>query len=272
MHQVNWAESALDYRACRYGSSRMLFRGPKKKLKDQGVAFLGGSETFGKFVGSPYPELVGDSLGEVSVNLGCHNAGLDAILQDEQIVSICNRSKITVVQIMGAANLSNSFYTVHPRRNDRFIQASPMMERLFPDVDFMEFNYTHHLLGKMKRVSPEGYQHLVRNLQETWVVRMSQLINRLQGKVILAWFANQLPTPQITNQEPLFVTQRMLERVKTKAAGCVEIAFSHEVTALGTEGMHYLEHEHEAAKKLPNPIAHQEIADALLPVIQQHLR
>ena len=272
MHQVNWAESALDYRACRYGGSRLLYRGPKKKLNDLGVAFLGGSETYGKFVASPFPELVGDGLGETCVNLGCHNAGLDAIIQDDTLVSICNSAKITVVQIMGAANLSNSFFTVHPRRNDRFIQASSMMERMFPDVDFMEFNYTHHLLAKMKRVSPEGYQHLVQNLQETWVVRMSQLISRLQGKVILVWFANQLPERQITENEPFFVTRRMLDRVKAKAMGCVEIAFSDEVSTLGTEGMHFLGHEHEAAKKMPNPMAHQEIATALLPVIKNHMR
>ena len=78
MHQTNWAESALDYRPCRYGSSRLLFRGPKKTPKDPYVAFLGGSETYGKFVTSPFPDLTGPDLGVSHINLGCHNAGLDA--------------------------------------------------------------------------------------------------------------------------------------------------------------------------------------------------
>ncbi len=36
---------------------------------------------------------------------------------------------------MGAQNLSNRFYAVHPRRNDRFLRASTLMKTIFREVD-----------------------------------------------------------------------------------------------------------------------------------------
>lgn len=109
MHQTNWAESALDYRPCRYGSSRLLFRGPKKILKKPYIAFVGGSETYGKFVASPFPDLVGSETGVAQVNLGCHNAGLDAFLNDDTALSICKRAELTVLQVFGASDISNRY-------------------------------------------------------------------------------------------------------------------------------------------------------------------
>ena len=46
-------QRVLDYEHCRYGQSRISFRGPKKNLKGRFIAFLGGSETYGKFVRKP---------------------------------------------------------------------------------------------------------------------------------------------------------------------------------------------------------------------------
>ena len=271
MHQSNWAESALDYRICRYGNSRMLYRGPKKRLNRDYVAFLGGSETYGKFVVSPYPEMLDDEIDVGCVNLGCNNGGIDAILQDESLLSICNRAKITVVQIMGATDISNRFYTVHPRRNDRFIQASAMMERLFPELDFMEFNFTKHLLSKAKAKHPDRFDLVVKSLQETWVRRMRRLVDRLDGRVVLLWMADFESPEKTIEQVPHFVTKRMIDLVKTRALAAVTVNFSDEVRSLGTEGMYFLDHEHNAASRLPGPLAHQEVSQALGPVLRQYL-
>ena len=44
------APGALDYFPCRYGRSRVLFRGPRRPLDVPYVAFLGGTETYGRFL------------------------------------------------------------------------------------------------------------------------------------------------------------------------------------------------------------------------------
>ncbi|MDC1223540.1 DUF6473 family protein [Ascidiaceihabitans sp.] len=36
----------LDYLPCRYGTSKLLFRGPRRPLKEPYIAFLSGTETY----------------------------------------------------------------------------------------------------------------------------------------------------------------------------------------------------------------------------------
>ena len=61
---------ALDYFPCRYGTSRLLFRGPRRMLDRPYVALLGGTETYGKYVPQPYPALIEAETGLRMVNLG----------------------------------------------------------------------------------------------------------------------------------------------------------------------------------------------------------
>ncbi|MDG1739401.1 MAG: DUF6473 family protein [Paracoccaceae bacterium] len=144
------------------------------------------------------------------------------------------------------------------------------MERAFPKVDFMEFNFTRHMLTRLKTASPEGYRNVVQALRETWVVRTNQLIKCLGGKVVLLWFGENLAQQQLSNSTFL-VTRRMIERVNSNCIFGVEVAFGEETQALGTEGMHFLGHEFEAAKRMLNPMAHHDITKALLPVLERNL-
>ena len=70
-------DGALDYYPCRYGSSKLLFRGPRRSLDTAFCAVLGGTEAYGKFVPQPFPDLVEAATGVRMVNLGCMNAGVD---------------------------------------------------------------------------------------------------------------------------------------------------------------------------------------------------
>ena len=63
-------DGALDYFPCRYGMSKLLFRGPHRELDGPFCAVLGGTETYGKFVADPYPALVEQMTGLRMVNLG----------------------------------------------------------------------------------------------------------------------------------------------------------------------------------------------------------
>ena len=51
-------ETSLDYLPCRYGRSKLLFRGPRRDLTAPYAAVLGGGETYGKYVARPFPALV----------------------------------------------------------------------------------------------------------------------------------------------------------------------------------------------------------------------
>ncbi len=176
-------DGALDYFPCRYGKSKLLFRGPRRDLAKPYVAVLGGTETYGKFVPVPYPALVEQQTGLRMVNLGCINAGPDVYVNEPVVLDIASKAQVTVVQIVGAQNLSNRFYAVHPRRNDRFLRASSLLCTIFREVDFTEFHFTRHMLQTLQAVSPEKFEVVAEELRAAWVARMIGLLNMIPGKI-----------------------------------------------------------------------------------------
>ena len=88
---------------------------------------------------------------ESALVAGICSAGVDVFCADETVLSACNDARAVVFQVMGAHNLSNRYYTVHPRRNDRFLKASALMRNQFPEIDFTEFHFTRHLLTALRK-------------------------------------------------------------------------------------------------------------------------
>lgn len=266
-------ETSLDYLPCRYGRSKLVFRGPRRELAGPYVAVLGGSETFGKFVAAPYPALLQETLGVAVVNLGAMNAGPDAWAADPAVAEIAARARVTVVQITGAQNLTNRFYAVHPRRNDRFLRASPLLASIYREVDFTEFNFTRHMIQSLYRVSPEKFALLAEELRAAWLARMTSLLPRFGQRVVLVWLGRHGPDT-VTNQpqdEPMLVTRPMLEALQSVTSAKVEVVYSADAGANGVAGMVFPPALEQAAKALPGPMQHEEAAAALGPVIARLL-
>lgn len=262
---------ALDYFPCRYGKSKLLFRGPRRKLDDAYVAVLGGTETYGKFVETPYPALLEKAIGLPVVNFGYVNAGTDVFVQEPSIIEACDKACVTVVQLMGAHNMSNRFYAVHPRRNDRFLRASTLMKTIFRDVDFTEFHFTRHMLSALKRRSPDKYDIVVEELKKAWVARMRSLLQKIEGESVLLWLKNDNPTRPPRDDlggEPLLVDQKMVDAIRPFATELAVFAPSEAARADGIVGMHYAPMEEPAAAEMPGPRAHQELCEQLEPILR----
>ena len=265
----------LDYMPCQYGRSKLVFRGPARDLTGQYAAFLGGTETYGKFLRQPYPALVETRLGAPCVNLGWPNSGVDVLLNDPEILFAASRACVTVLQVPGAQNMSNRFYKVHPRRNDRFVEASAMLRTMFTEVDFTEFHFTRHMLGHLADVCPVRFNVVRDELQAAWIARMKLLLARIGGPVILLWMASRAPAdsadaPNIAG-DAAFVTRAMLQNITDHAASFVDATTSAAALKAGTEGMVHSELEAIAASELPGPVAHDEAAKALEPILRQYL-
>lgn len=266
-------EGSLDYYPCQYGSSRILFRGPKRDIDRAYVAVLGGTETYGKFVPLPFPDLVEQELGLPVANLGCMNAGPDVFLNEAAVTQIAAQASVTVVQILGAQNLSNRYYAVHPRRNDRFLGATPLLRAIFPRVDFTEFNFTRHMLMSLQNASADKFEVVAEELRAAWVTRMKLLLSRLGRRVILLWVSDQAP-PSPTRRvdlarNPLLIDSEMIHAIRAPVAGYVEAVFSAAALSQGGEGMAFAPMEAPAAAGLPGPAAHREVADLLMPAIHR---
>lgn len=261
--------AALDYFPCRYGNSKFLFRGPRRKLQDAYVAYLGGIETYGKFISTPFPMLTEVDSGLKSVNLGCVNAGIDAYASDKNLLNICTQAKATVIEVMGAQNMSNRFYAVHPRRNDRFLHASTLLKTIYGEIDFTEFSFTRHMLGELQRVSPEKFAMVRQELKEAWVARMRVLIKQIAGPVVLLWLGtNEPPEPDDQAEiEPLYVDREMLERLRSRTAGIVTITADPEERAAGLDEMFYSDMEAPTAQEMLGPVVHRRAAAELVEVL-----
>lgn len=257
----------LNYHPCRYGSSKMLFRGPARRIRGDYVAFLGGSETFGRFIETPYPELVEQISGLPAINLGVPRVGIDAYLSAPGLIDICSMARVTVIQVMGAANMSNRFYTVDPRHNERFLRASKRFKEIYSEVDFAQFEQTGHLLTELAQLGSERLQAVRQELQCAWVARMRSLLAEIDGHKILLWLADHAPYSTGDGgticRDPLFVDRAMLNAVKNEADTLIEVVAEPAEIKAGRKRMVFSPIEREAAEMLMGPLVHDRVADQL---------
>jgi hypothetical protein len=263
--------AALDYSPCRYGAPHLLFRGPERPLSGAYCAMLGGTETYGKYIERPFPQLVEDETGCTVVNLGLVNAGIDVFAGEDAVRQVSDRARVTVVQVLGAQNMSNRFYTVHPRRNDRFVKASALLQTMYREVDFTEFHFTRHMLSTLQAVSAERFAFLLDELKAAWLRRMRHLAGRMPGRTVLLWLSerspDQAPRGAGLGLDPLFVDRAMVDAVRPLFTEYVEVVASPRARCSGVDGMIFPPLEQPAAARLPGPVVHGEAAEALAPVV-----
>lgn len=262
-------ESPLNYNQCRYGQSKLLFRGPRRSLKKDYYAFIGGSETYGKFVEKPFVDQVEEVTGTPSANFSAINAGVDAFVHDPSLIGLCGRSKVTIVQVMGAQNMSNRYYTVHARRNDRFLKASTLLQAIYREVDFTEFSFTRHMLTALKTVSAQRFAAIEMELRAAWLSRMELMLRQIGGRRILLWLRE--PQPELgfatdLGAEPLFVDRSLVMRLENLVDEIVEVDVAGGRGDL--VGMAYGPMEVLAAREMLGIGMHQKIAERLNTVLQ----
>lgn len=274
MSNESMGPGALDYLPCRYGASKLVFRGPRRDLSKPFVAFVGGTETYGKFIAEPYPALIEKSLGLPCANFGLMNAGIDAFVHDPFVTETTAKAEVTVVQVMGAQNMTNRFYAVHPRRNDRFVSASTLLQTIYREVDFSEFNFNKHMLSDLRVLSPDRFDTVKMELQQAWLARMRLLLSGIKGKTILLWFSTSPPPEQASDpdnglgNDPLFITRQMMDEVTPLVTKVLQVNASPAAIKAGTDGMVFSELEAPAAQEMLSPLAHVEAATALTHAIE----
>jgi hypothetical protein len=260
---------SIQYDWCRYEGTRLAFRGPAKSFDVPYIAVLGGTETFGPFVQAPFPTLLEDWLEQPVVNLGVRQAGVSLFASEQWMLDCAARAEVSVIQVMGAGNMSNRLYSVHSRRNDRFLSVSPALKELFPSVDFTEFSFMRHLLQSLSGQSQAGFQILVEELRFSWIQRMRRVLSCIDGPVVLLWMSDR-DTSSTSDwpegPEPLFVNKAMLDELSSQVSAVVEVVALTEGDRL--EGKQFASHEREAALAAPSPMHHAKVAEHLCSAIR----
>jgi hypothetical protein len=271
MSFVQKGHGPLNYNPVSYGGALLQFRGPAADLDGPYIVCLGGSETYGRFIHTPYAAMLNDRLAMPVVNLGVMNAGLDVMLQDEGIRSVVQGAAAVVLQITGAQNMTNRFYSVHPRRNDRFVKASGILRTIYRDVDFTEFHFTRHMLTHLANLSRDRFAILIGELQQAWLARMGHALKQIDVPVHLLWLSNRapadLPDGAGIGRDPLFVTAAMLDEVARCAASLTLALPPDTWRNAPTRGMFFAAREETAARALPGPAVHSRAANLLAEVL-----
>lgn len=223
------APELADYECYRFGRSRQRFRGPQPDLSKPYLAFIGGSETYGKFVENPFPSELGRRLGISVANWGAPQAGPGLFLKDPVLLEACSNAKVCIVSVMGATNMSNRLYSVFQRRNSRLRGVSKVLPLLFPDVDLEKFKFVHNMLFNLHKANPENFRAVELELREAWVARMRELLEAIETTRVLVWMSVRTPDEDFGPSKrddfllpPAFVNREMLEAVAPMADLLVE--------------------------------------------------
>ncbi len=265
---------SLDYCLYRYGRSKTLFRGPRPDFERPYCMFLGSTETFGKFVPLPFTRLLQHKLNMPCANFGALNGGVEMYLKDPSVLLASASVRVTVIAVSGAHNLSNRFYSVHPRHNDRFIKPSKILTTLFRDFDFGDIHYTRHLLATLSEADNIRFGIVIEELKAAWTARMKSLLSKIEGRIVLLWMADQPPTDAKAEysagdirHDPVFIDQSMIDDLSPLVTKVVECVPSADARETGVEGMIFAPAEAAAAAEMPGVAFHAEVADALADVL-----
>lgn len=277
MSVMNHGDFGVNYDEYRFGNSKQYFRGPKPNLKTPYISIIGGGETFGRYVQTPFAEVVGNELPLGTANFGLCDAGPTFFLKEAGVLDACSRSKLCILSVPHGYEVSNRLYSVSKRENGKLKGVSETLQSLYPDVDFQSFRLIRAMLKKLHQVNSPNFKVIEIELRRAWVARMRELIDMIAAPVILLWFSERAPEEArfdglFEGVGPQMVDREMLEDLQGYAESLVEyVASKARVVADGSDRV-YSEGELSLAMHYPGGEMHQEVGELLYPVVRSALR
>lgn len=283
MAELTIDDPLFDYKAYRFGRSKQVFRGPLPNLRQDYLAFLGASHTFGRFVDVPFPTILGDEMSTGTLNLGTEGAGPGFFLSDPEILRAANGASVCVVQAMSAAAISNRMFSVRPRRNGRLHEVSDLLMGVYPEVDFDRFSFVNVMLRHLASVDEDRFRLVVNEMKNAWTGRMQTLLATIETQTVLLWFSQRAPEDSEADSHkadaekyPHFVDRAMIDAVRPIADAYVECTstsgFPHDLTIDGRAVLFRPSGEPiNENREYPSPDMHEQAATALKPEIERLL-
>lgn len=223
----------INYQVYKWGRLEQFFRGPKPDLSAPYIACLGAAQTFGRYVETPFPAHLAQSLGRNVANFGSGGVGPGFFLRDSMVLEAASNAELCIIQVMSARSLSNRLFKVQPKRNAQLKAVSKALEELFPHVDFETFTYAHNMLNQIAENDPERFIDVEQELKTAWIARMRLLLDSIHTKKIVFWFSERAPEeeagPRLQKpmlKYPQFVDADMLAAIAPHADAVVRCVTS----------------------------------------------
>ena len=225
----------IDYRQYRFGSSKVLVRGPEEPIAKPYIVCLGAAQTFGRFVEQPFPRLLQERLGVRCVNLGAAGGGPDLFLADEEILALCAGAEACVLQVMSGRSINNGYYRVEKRRNAIVASVSPDLRDVAQAMRQERRKLSaHDFLQKVKQQKdPDLAQRVFDEVRRAWIEAYARLLKDIRTHRVLFWFSERPPESRekythggALMKFPQLVDKGMIEAVRLHADDYVECASS----------------------------------------------
>ena len=235
------------------------------------MACVGGDETYGRFVERPFAAILEEKLDRRCLNLGSLFCGVEALCSDAGLFKLLNRAELCVLQAPGILSQTNHFYRVHPRRNDRVLTPTSGLIDLYPEVDFTDVHFVHHMMSRLHSHQDARFEIVVDELRRNWVRQISGLLHRLEVPVILLGLRVVHHKDRDHQKERTVVTPEMFEALRPLCADLIEVSTAVSGQSDALEDMLFGTLQQPMAEHMIGPAAHKTIADALLGPIRRQI-
>jgi hypothetical protein len=267
------AADIVDYNLFQVPGTDEWFRGPAfARTRGQYISFVGAAQTFGTYARYPFPAILSERLPAPSINLGIGGAGPGRFLRDPALIEIVNGGSCAVIQVMSGRSAENSRYEVLDGcsairlrgTSDKFEFAEYVWKELFASLDNDQVN------------------RLVRETQDDWVSKYVDLLEKIRVPKVLVWISRRPIDAYPTDHQeglkefPHFVEPWMLDAIRsrceafcdaTSSRGSPQV-LSNRHTGLPTDVIRP-EIRFRYQSGYPSPEMHEDIANALFPILRR---
>jgi hypothetical protein len=188
------------------------------------------------------------------------------------VLEAAHAARVSVVEVMGAINMSNPYYRVHPRRNDRFLRAERPLQQMYPEVDFTQFNFVRHMLRHLYQADMRRFLLLQRELQSLWMRQMRELIAHLSQEIVLIRFGAGETSEcwmDADSRGAALITDEMLDELGGEVSAVLDVPVLQDRSEPLGAGMVFDLMEMPAARAVHGPAVHRTAAVALRPVLDR---
>ena len=183
----NLDKNIIDYEI--YNFQGLELRGPKLDNTNY-IAYIGASQTFGRYCQEPYPNILGKKLNLGTLNFGIGGKGPDYFLKNKTILEAVNRAELVIIQVLSGRSISNSVF----ESKDGGMHGIRLIDGKNMRADDL---FSQLISGKDKRgLSREFMENLVKESRENYVEIILDLLKAIQPPKILLWLSTRTPEYQ----------------------------------------------------------------------------
>lgn len=246
MNYYQELDTSFDYQL--FDIEGRIIRGPKPDFSLPYFSCVGSAQTFGRFCEDPYPSLLSKKLGVECLNLGKGGATPENFVDDLSFIkNVSVNSRFTILQIMSARSISNSFFSSNT-------------------------DTTRKKWAALLANNPNNLLPAIKEIRTKYIGYMTKLLEELPKPTILFYFSSRKPEYEICFNKVNSIWGNFPQLVDANTIAEILPFADHYVELVSTEGLpqklpQWVPRIHGGSMNLnsyyPSPEMHQQAAEIL---------